>query len=97
MTGAKQPITFTFYNVDISEDMPFTDPVAKKITERTGVTLLVDHPLAEDQQAIPLMIASLSLLGVMMIHVRPLSATAWKTEPMPIFRLWLMRVMFARL
>jgi len=54
----KKPVTFTFYNVDISEDMPFTDPVAKKITEQTGVTLLVDHPLGGDQQAIPLMIAS---------------------------------------
>jgi putative aldouronate transport system substrate-binding protein len=56
--GTKIPVTFTFFNVDSSEDMPFTDPVAKKITEVTGVTLMVDHPVGGDQQAIPLMIAS---------------------------------------
>jgi len=56
--GTTTPITFTFFNVDSSEDMPFTDPVAKKITEATGVTLAVDHPVGGDQQAIPLMIAS---------------------------------------
>jgi putative aldouronate transport system substrate-binding protein len=56
--GTKRPISFTFYTVDSVEDMPFTDPVAKKITEATGVTLLVDHPVGGDQQAIPLMIAS---------------------------------------
>jgi len=56
--GTKKPISFTFYTVDSVEDMPFTDPVAKKITEATGVTLLVDHPVGGDQQAIPLMIAS---------------------------------------
>ncbi|HOJ98429.1 MAG TPA: extracellular solute-binding protein, partial [Termitinemataceae bacterium] len=56
--GTKTPITFTFFTVDATEDMPFTDPVAKKITELTGVTLKVDRPVAGDQQAIPLMIAS---------------------------------------
>ena len=56
--GTKTPITFTFFNVDAVEDMFFDDPVAKKITEATGVTLLVDHPVGGDQQAIPLMIAS---------------------------------------
>lgn len=57
--GTKTPITFTyFYNMDPSEDMPFTDPVAKKITQLTGVTLEVDHPIAGDRQAVPLMIAS---------------------------------------
>jgi putative aldouronate transport system substrate-binding protein len=56
--GTKKPIQFTLYNDDTSEDMPFTDPVAKMITSRTGVTLIVDHPVGGDQQAIPLMIAS---------------------------------------
>jgi len=56
--GTKTPVTLTFFNVDSTEDMPFTDPVAKKITEATGVTLAVDHPVGGDQQAIPLMIAS---------------------------------------
>lgn len=56
--GAKEPVTLTFFTVDVTEDMPFTDPVARAITEKTGVTLEVDHPVAGDQQAIPLMIAS---------------------------------------
>jgi len=56
--GTKTPITFTFYNEDASEDMPFTDPVAKEITRITGVTLKVDRPVGGDQQAIPIMIAS---------------------------------------
>ena len=56
--GTKTPITFTFYNDDAVEDMPFTDPVAKEITKKTGVTLKVDRPVGGDQQAIPIMIAS---------------------------------------
>lgn len=55
----KSPITLTFYNCDSSTDMPFDDDVAKKITELTGVTLKITHPVSSgDQQAIPLMIAS---------------------------------------
>jgi putative aldouronate transport system substrate-binding protein len=56
--GTKNPVTFTFFNMDLTEDANFDDPVAKKITEATGVTLKVDHPVGGDQQAIPLMIAS---------------------------------------
>ncbi|GHT58446.1 ABC transporter substrate-binding protein [Spirochaetia bacterium] len=56
--GTKTPITFTFFNADATEDMPFTDPVAQKITELTGVTLEVDRAVGGDTQAIPLMIAS---------------------------------------
>lgn len=37
------PVTFTFYNADGTED-PWTDPVAKKITEITGVTLKTEYP-----------------------------------------------------
>jgi putative aldouronate transport system substrate-binding protein len=56
--GTKTPITFTFYSEDATEDMPFTDPVARKITELTGVTLIVDHPVAGDSQTQALMLAS---------------------------------------
>jgi putative aldouronate transport system substrate-binding protein len=56
--GTKIPITFTFFNLDATEDMPFSDPVALEITKMTGVTLAVDRPVGGDQQAIPLMIAS---------------------------------------
>jgi putative aldouronate transport system substrate-binding protein len=38
--------------------MEFNDPVARKITEMTGVTLAVDFPIRGDTQIIPLMIAS---------------------------------------
>ena len=54
----KTPITLTFFNCDLSEDMPFTDDVAEKIKELTGVTLKITHPVAGDTQSIPLMIAS---------------------------------------
>lgn len=54
----KTPITLTFFNTDLSEDWDFTDDVAKKITELTGVTLEITHPVAGDAQAVPLMIAS---------------------------------------
>jgi len=56
--GTKKPVQFTLYNDDTSEDMPFTDPVAKMITAKTGVSLTVDYPVGGDQQAIQLMIAS---------------------------------------
>ena len=56
--GTKKHISFTFFNVDAVEDMPFTDPVARMITKATGVALTVDRPVGGDQQAIPLMIAS---------------------------------------
>ncbi|BCZ44160.1 ABC transporter substrate-binding protein [Clostridium gelidum] len=54
----KAPVTLTFFTKDATEDMPFDDEVAKKITELTGVTLKITHPVAGDEQAIPLMIAS---------------------------------------
>lgn len=52
------PITLTFFTSDGTGDLLFTDPVAKKITEETGVTLEVDRPKSNDSQAVPLMIAS---------------------------------------
>jgi putative aldouronate transport system substrate-binding protein len=56
--GSKTPITFTLFSADATEDMPFDDPVAKRIAEMTGVSLEVDRPVGGDSQAIPLMIAS---------------------------------------
>lgn len=54
----KTPITFTFYDADLTEDLDFTDDVAKEITKQTGVTLKYTHPVGGDTQAVPLMIAS---------------------------------------
>lgn len=51
------PVTLTFFTSDSNEDMPFTDPVALEIQKRTGVTLQVEHPVAGDAQAVPLMLA----------------------------------------
>ncbi|MDR1443703.1 MAG: ABC transporter substrate-binding protein [Treponema sp.] len=56
--GTKTPITFTLFNADATEDLPFSDPVAKKINELTGVSLEVDRPVGGDTQAVALMIAS---------------------------------------
>ena len=53
-----EPITLTLFNADLTEDKSFDDPVAKKITEETGVILDIQHPVGGDEQAIPLMIAS---------------------------------------
>lgn len=55
--GSKEPVTLTFFNADLTEDVSFDDPVAQKITEETGVTLEFQHPVGGDEQAIPLMIA----------------------------------------
>jgi putative aldouronate transport system substrate-binding protein len=54
----KSPITFTFYNADGSAPDDFTNPVAKAITEKTGVTLKIDYPVGGNTQRVPLMIAS---------------------------------------
>ncbi len=47
----------TFYNSDLQEDDPWTDPVAEILTEKTGVKLDTDHPVGEDKERISLMIA----------------------------------------
>ena len=54
----KSPITLTLFSCDATNDMTFDDDVAHKITELTGVTLKISHPVAGDTQAIPIMIAS---------------------------------------
>ncbi len=54
---APEPITFTFYNEIGSED-PWTDPVARAITEATGVTLETLYPSSGGADNIELMIAT---------------------------------------
>jgi len=55
----KSPITITFYNQDANpKGVSFNDPVAKKITELTGVTLKIEAPVGGSTERIPLMIAS---------------------------------------
>lgn len=49
--------TLTFFSADLTQDDPFDNPVAQKITELTGVKLEISHPVGGDTQAIPVMIA----------------------------------------
>ncbi len=56
-TETPKPVTFTFYNADGSED-PWTDPVAQKITEATGVTLVTEYPSDDSDNGIALMVAT---------------------------------------
>ena len=55
--ASKDPVTFTFYNADGKEN-PWSDPIAHKITEMTGVTLETDYPVDGTDQRVALMIAS---------------------------------------
>ncbi|GEM04890.1 ABC transporter substrate-binding protein [Halolactibacillus miurensis] len=54
--GSDEPVTLTFFSSDGAEKT-FDDPVAKKITEATGVYLEMDYPVGGNDEAIPLMIA----------------------------------------
>ncbi len=56
--AALEPITFTFYNADGTEEDPWTDPVALAITEATGVTLETSYPVDGNDEMVPMMIAS---------------------------------------
>lgn len=55
--GNQEPVTFTFYNADGQED-PWADPVARKITEATGVTLKTEYPTGRQKNDIMLMVAT---------------------------------------
>ena len=55
--GDQEPVTFTFYNADGQED-PWADPVARKITEATGVTLKTEYPTGRQKNDIMLMVAT---------------------------------------
>lgn len=54
----RTPTTLRVFYADQTEDIEFTDPIADKIKELTGVTLEIEHAVGGDKQAIPLMIAS---------------------------------------
>lgn len=55
----KSPISITFYNADgTAKTSTFTDPIAKEITKRTGVTLKIETPVGGNNSRVPLMIAS---------------------------------------
>lgn len=54
---SNMPVTFVLYNAD-GKEQPWTDPIARQITKRTGVTLDIDYPVNSDNKRIPLMIAS---------------------------------------
>ncbi len=56
--SSDEPITLTFFNADGGEEKTFDDPVAKRITEETGIKLEMDYPVGGNDEAIPLMIAS---------------------------------------
>ncbi len=56
---SKEPITFTVFSKDINTNYEnWESPVAKKITELTGVTLKMEYPVGELSQKVGLMIAS---------------------------------------
>lgn len=52
-------IELTFFNADANQDDPWTDPVALKITEKTGVKLKTSRPVGgnDESEAVALMIA----------------------------------------
>lgn len=52
-------IELTFFNADANQDDPWTDPVAEKITEATGVKLKTTRPVGgnDESEAVALMIA----------------------------------------
>lgn len=52
-------IELTFFNADANQDDPWTDPVAEKITEKTGVKLKTTRPVGgnDESEAVALMIA----------------------------------------
>lgn len=54
----RTPTTLKVFYADQAEDIEFTDPIAQKITELTGITLEIEHAVGGDEQAVPLMIAS---------------------------------------
>lgn len=57
-TEVLEPITFTFFNADGTEEDPWSDPVALAITEATGVSLEISYPVDGNDEMVPMMIAS---------------------------------------
>ena len=54
-TESADPLTLTFFNIDGASD-PWTDPVALKITEATGVSRKTEYPARGSDDAINLML-----------------------------------------
>ena len=50
-TESADPLTLTFFNIDGASD-PWTDPVALKITEATGVSRKTEYPARGSDDAI---------------------------------------------
>ncbi|MCR4579673.1 MAG: extracellular solute-binding protein [Treponema sp.] len=57
-SSKNEPITLSFYSADTAESQSFDDTVAKKITERTGVTLKILDNRMDQSSSIDLMIAN---------------------------------------
>lgn len=53
-------MTLTYYNMDANRDDPWTDPVALKITEATGIKLKTSYPVSDGAEDVALMIAAQS-------------------------------------
>ena len=53
-----KPITFTMYTSDLTDSMPFDDPVAREITKRTGVILDLQYPKRSNADSISLMLVN---------------------------------------
>ncbi len=53
-----KPITFTMYTSDLTDSMPFDDPVAREITKRTGVILDLQYPKQSNADSISLMLVN---------------------------------------
>ncbi|NLJ73949.1 MAG: extracellular solute-binding protein [Firmicutes bacterium] len=59
LAAENDPLVLTMFSGDINpDDTGFEDPIAKKITEATGVKLKMEYPVGEYEQKVTLMIAS---------------------------------------
>lgn len=61
----KEPITLTFFDKNVGD--PFTDPVAKEITKRTGIKFEMQQPTGNPEEKLNLMLASGDLPDVIMM------------------------------
>ncbi|MFF2092168.1 extracellular solute-binding protein [Paenibacillus sp. NPDC058174] len=64
----KKPITLTLFDKNVGD--PFTNPVAKEITERTGVFIEVQQPTGNPDEKLNLMLVSGDLPDIALIDRR---------------------------
>ncbi|SDW99158.1 extracellular solute-binding protein [Paenibacillus sp. CF384] len=64
----KKPITLTLFDKNVGD--PFTNPVAKEITERTGVTIEIQQPTGNPDEKLNLMLVSGDLPDIALIDRR---------------------------